>query len=141
MSKRIQVLILAVLSAISISYLIYVWPHTGGPLIATGSGPSGAPLGWKDYVALFAAALTSLGFSWKTLMEFADNLTDFIPAGLWRTAAKSAVDAGQEALYESAFRGAKSKEERDSIRVAAKLAAEKRIAEKFPEEKETIEAV
>ena len=139
MSKRVEVLILAVLAAASLAYFGYAWNHTAGPVIATGAGPGGTEVTPTNWMTLGLSAVASLGFTWNAVIAFAKNLTSIIPVGPWRTVANAAIDATQEEIYVSAFKGAKSKQERDTIRTAAKLAAEKRIAEKFPEDQFVIE--
>lgn len=133
MSRRVELLILAVLAAVCGLQFWHMIDYSIGPHIARGSGPDGVSVSSLEWVVTAITGLGTAGFSGGLILKLAADLIARIPAvSPWKWFAKNAMNVGQVAIYQQSYKGAKSPEERATIRRAAKLASDSLFDEMFP---------
>ena len=133
MSKRTEVGILVVLSLVFGFAFLSICGQTVVPLLARGSGPGGVTVAASGWLQLIITGLGAGGFSIASVVVVLKNLATLIPTGNpLRAVVVPAIDASQILLYQQAYKNAKSQEEKDQIRSAAKLANASLFDELFP---------
>jgi len=133
MSKRTEVVILIVLSVVFGFAFVAVCGQTVVPLLAKGSGPNGVTVATSGWLQLIITGMGAGGFSLASVVVVLKNLATLIPkSNPFHSVVSPAIDVSQILLYQQAHKNAKSQEEKDQIRSAAKLAAASLFDELFP---------